>query len=66
MEYLIAQAAALVGIHPVTARRLCAKQGIGRKINARLRLLSEADVKRLKKLKKPNCGPRKRRKSLSG
>lgn len=57
-------AAAKFGCHPETVKRHCRQHGIGNLISGRLRILDEADLKRLKKLVQKGKGrPRKRPKS---
>lgn len=55
--YTITQAALKLEIHPRTVRSICARHNIGTLVNSRLRLLSEADLKRAAKLKKPVGNP---------
>lgn len=49
MMVTVTAAAERLGVSPEWARRLCGRHGIGVKVHPRLRLLSEADVRRLER-----------------
>lgn len=56
--YTTTSAAKKLKCHPETIKRHCREHDIGELISARVRVLSEADLKRLRKLvKKPGRPP---------
>lgn len=58
--YTTTEAAARLGVSPQIVRLRARKNGIGRVVNARLRLFSDADLARLRAVARPPGRPRKR------
>lgn len=60
MNYTTKQAAEKLDLHPGTVQRLCKEHDIGTLLNATTRILSAADVVKLKRIAKkpgnPNFG----------
>lgn len=62
MTYTTTTAAAKLNCHPETIKRHCRQHDIGNLISPRLRILDDADLKRLRKLVQKDKGRPKKRK----